>query len=207
MTLKEIKQELKTIEKELAQIVGDYKIDTPKDLRHFLFEVLNLPTDGLLSTKSGVSVSIKELKKIEHSHPFVPLLIRYQELSKEYDKQQKLKEEKVLLKKKREDESRVLEEIELLEETPSVTIEQVVKKDEQVLQKIEEQIETLEELEHSVLTDGRLHLIIRGEYKRMAFLIGLIALVGGFFFYAQHNYQANFIDSVANVSDAVQPQE
>jgi glycerate-2-kinase len=207
MNVKEIKKELKTIEKELAVIVGKNKIDTPKDLRHFIFEVLNLPTDGLLSTKSGVSVSIKELKKIEKSHPFVPLLIRYQELSKEYDKLLRLKEEQDLLKKKREEQSEVLEEIEILEETPTVTVEQVVKKDQEVLEKIEKQIESLEELEHSVLTDSKLHIIIRGEYQRMAFMIGLIALVGGFFFYAQHNYQANFIDSVANVSDAIESAE
>ena len=203
MSLKEIKKQLKTIESELAKIVGNNRIDTPKNLRHFLFEVLSLPREDLASTKSGISVSIKELKKIEHTHPFVPLLIQYQELSKEHDKLQKQKEDQDTLKKKREEESHVLQEIEILESTPSVTVDQVIKKDEQILEKIEEQIDTLEKLEHSVLTDERLHFVIKGEYRRMAVLIGLIALVGGFFFYAQHNYQANFIDSVANVSDAV----
>ncbi len=133
----------------------------------------------------------------------MPLLIQYQELSKEYDKLQKQKEDQVMLKKKREEEAVVLDEIEILKSTPSVTIDQIIHKDEKVLEKIEAQIENLEELEHSVLTDSKLHIVIRGEYQRMAYLVGLIILVGGFFFYAQHNYQANFIDSVANVSDAV----
>ncbi len=58
MNFKETKKELKNIESKLAEIVGEHRIDTPKNLRHFLFDVLNLPYDGLLSTKSGVSVSI-----------------------------------------------------------------------------------------------------------------------------------------------------
>lgn len=203
MNLKEVKKELKNTEEQLAVIVGEHRIDTPKNLRYFLFDVLKLPYDGLLSTKSGISVSIKELKKIENSHPFVPLLIKYQELSKELDKLTKLKQEQDALKKKREEESVVMEEIEVLKETPTVTVEQIIKKDSEILETIENQIESLEKLEETVLTDSKLHIIIKGEYQRMAVLIGLIVLVGGFFFYAQYNYQANFIDSVANVSDAV----
>lgn len=205
MNSKEIKKQLKKLEEELALIVGEHRIDTPKNLRHFLFEVLQLPYDGLLSTKSGISVSIKELKKIEHAHPFVPLLIQYQELSKEYEKIQKNKNEQAELKKAREQESQLVEEIEILESTPSVTVDQVIAKDNEVLEKIEEKIETLENLEHLMLTDSKLNLVIKGEYQRMAFLIGLILLVGGFFFYAEYNYNANFVDSVANVNEAIQP--
>lgn len=206
MNSKELKKQLKQIESELAKIVGDHRIDTPKNLRHFLFDVLKLSSDGLLSTKSGVSVSIKELKKIETQHPFVPLLIRYQELSKEYEKIQRIKKEHSELNDAREKESLLVEEIEILEETPSVTVDQVIKKDQEVLEKIEEKIETLEELEHEMLTDNKLHLIIRGEYQRMAFLVGLIVLVAGFFFYAQYNYSTHFENSVANVSEAVDAQ-
>ncbi len=207
MNTKEIKKQLKILENELAHIVGEHRIDTPKNLRHFLFDVLKLPYDGLLSTKSGVSVSIKELKKIESSHPFVPLLIQYQELSKEYEKSQKVKAEQNELKKAKEQESHVLEEVEVLESVPSVTVDQLIKKDKEVLDVIEEKIETLEKLENSVLTDSKLHIIIKGEYQRMAFLIGLIVLVTGFFFYARYNYSANFVNSVANVSESVQRQE
>ncbi len=207
MNTRELKKQLSQIETQLAEIVGDHKIDTPKRLRSFLFEVLQLPSEGLLSTKGGVSVSIKELKKIENTHPFVPLLIKYQELSKEYEKLQKIKSERAELGKAKEKESEVREEIEVLEEVPSVTILEVIKKDEEVLDEIADKIESLEELQHEVLTDSKLHIIIKGEYQRMAFLIGLIVLVGGFFFYAQYNYSTHFVNSVANVSTSVEERQ
>ena len=140
MNTRELKKQLSQIETQLAEIVGDHKIDTPKRLRSFLFEVLQLPSEGLLSTKGGVSVSIKELKKIENTYPFVPLLIKYQELSKEYEKLQKIKSERAELGKAKEKESEVREEIEVLEEVPSVTILEVIKKDEEVLDEIADKI-------------------------------------------------------------------
>ena len=54
MNTRELKKQLSQIETQLAEIVGDHKIDTPKRLRSFLFEVLQLPSEGLLSTKGGV---------------------------------------------------------------------------------------------------------------------------------------------------------
>lgn len=203
--MREIKKRLKELEKAIAPYVGIHRIDSPKDLQKFIFETLAISTEGVQKTKNGFSVSLKELKKIKDRHEFIPLLVEYQELSSDLVKlSQKKTEEKEIAHEvfdipisKEEETSlpEIIEEVHISEEIPAL-VETV-----SVGAHIPAS-EPAKELEKKITLE-ELHLVIEGEYKRMAFLLTLVALVVGFFWYAQYNYSANFVDSMAAVGNTV----
>ena len=62
--------------------IGKFNIGSPKQLNTVLFEVLELPTDGLKKTKLGFSTDATTLDALRDQHPIVNMIVEYRELSK-----------------------------------------------------------------------------------------------------------------------------
>ncbi len=62
--------------------IGKFNIGSPKQLNNVLFEVLELPTDGLKKTKLGYSTDATTLDALRDSHPIINKIVEYRELSK-----------------------------------------------------------------------------------------------------------------------------
>ncbi len=62
--------------------IGKFNIGSPKQLNTVLFEVLELPTDGLKKTKLGFSTDATTLDALRDQHPIVDMIVNYRELSK-----------------------------------------------------------------------------------------------------------------------------
>lgn len=74
---------LRAIEVKIHEKAGhDFNIGSPVQMADLLFKELKLPSEGLKRTKSGVSTAAQELKKIESSHPIIPLILEQRELAK-----------------------------------------------------------------------------------------------------------------------------
>ena len=61
---------------------GKFNIGSPKQLNEVLFEVLDLPTEGLKRTKLGYSTDSTTLDTLKDEHPIVGMITEYRELSK-----------------------------------------------------------------------------------------------------------------------------
>ncbi|MCY3780547.1 MAG: DNA polymerase I [Chloroflexi bacterium] len=61
---------------------GKFNIGSPKQLNTVLFEVLELPTDGLKKTKLGYSTDATTLDALKDAHPIISLIVEYRELTK-----------------------------------------------------------------------------------------------------------------------------
>ncbi len=62
--------------------IGKFNIGSPKQLNNVLFEVLELPTDGLKKTKLGYSTDATTLDALRDKHPIINMIVEYRELSK-----------------------------------------------------------------------------------------------------------------------------
>ena len=78
------------IDEEIAQLTemitahagSAFNINSTQQLAHVLFEVLQVPTDGIKKNKTGYSTASDELAKIRDAHPIVEAVERYRELFK-----------------------------------------------------------------------------------------------------------------------------
>ncbi|MBI5134804.1 DNA polymerase I [Candidatus Uhrbacteria bacterium] len=74
---------IKTLETEITNFAGEpFNINSTQQLRHILFERLQLPTKGISKTKTGLSTAAEELEKLQDAHPIIPKLGEYRELTK-----------------------------------------------------------------------------------------------------------------------------
>lgn len=82
---KEIEQEITKIENKIYKRVGgEFNLNSPSQLSEILFEKLELPKKDLKKNRktNAISTAASELRKIENSHPIIPLILRYREISK-----------------------------------------------------------------------------------------------------------------------------
>ncbi|OGY30925.1 MAG: DNA polymerase I [Candidatus Andersenbacteria bacterium RIFCSPHIGHO2_02_FULL_45_11] len=78
-----IEQRIFEIEQQIYSAAGEtFNINSPKQLRVILFERLLLPTVGIKKTQTGYSTAADELEKLQGTHPIIPLMSEYRELSK-----------------------------------------------------------------------------------------------------------------------------
>ena len=81
--LKEYQAQVNKLEQEVYQLCGtDFNINSPAQLAHVLFEVLQLPTKGIKKTARGYSTGAKELEKLKDFHPVIGKLMEYREAAK-----------------------------------------------------------------------------------------------------------------------------
>ncbi len=79
-----ITKELVILEKEIIDLAGEeFNVNSPKQLSHILFDVLNLSTKTLKKRKDGLySTDIDTLSKLEDVHPIVKKMLDYREREK-----------------------------------------------------------------------------------------------------------------------------
>ena len=59
-----------------------FNINSPLQLKEILFEKLKIDTKGIGKTKTGLSTAAAELEKMVNTHPIIPLIMEYRELTK-----------------------------------------------------------------------------------------------------------------------------
>jgi DNA polymerase I len=76
--------ELNKIEKKIYELAGvEFNVSSPKQLGEVLFDKLQLTAKGLKKTEGGArSTRESELEKLRDTHPIVPLIFEYRELTK-----------------------------------------------------------------------------------------------------------------------------
>lgn len=80
---KSLKQTLAGVEKKIYKHAGsEFNIGSPIQLKKVLFDNLEISTQGLSRTKTGVSTAAGELEKLEKVHPIIPLIMEWREISK-----------------------------------------------------------------------------------------------------------------------------
>lgn len=80
---KKLATDLKKIEADIYEMAGEkFNVASPKQLKVILFEKLDIPTDGLKKTKTGISTAASELEKMRGLHPIIDLISDFRELSK-----------------------------------------------------------------------------------------------------------------------------
>ncbi len=62
--------------------IGKFNISSPKQLNTVLFEVLQLPVDGLKKTKLGYSTDATTLDALRSEHPIISKIVEFRELTK-----------------------------------------------------------------------------------------------------------------------------
>lgn len=62
--------------------MGEFNINSPKQLNEVLFEKLGLPVEGLNKTTHGYSTNAVTLEILRKEHPIIEMIIEYRELSK-----------------------------------------------------------------------------------------------------------------------------
>lgn len=78
----DLASELKSIEKQIYDLAGrEFNINSPKQLSEVLFTDLEIPTDGIKKTKTGISTASNELEKLRE-YPIVLLVEEERELFK-----------------------------------------------------------------------------------------------------------------------------
>jgi DNA polymerase-1 len=76
-------KKIRELEEEIWTLAGrSFNIKSTQQLKEMLFEKLEISTQGIGRTKTGLSTSADELEKIKDSHPIVPLVQEYRELTK-----------------------------------------------------------------------------------------------------------------------------
>lgn len=71
------------LEKKIYKLAGiEFNIASPKQLKEILFDRLNINTDGLAKTKTGISTAAAELEKMRGLHPIIDLISDYREVAK-----------------------------------------------------------------------------------------------------------------------------
>ncbi len=80
---KQLAKQLQELENEIYELSGHkFNINSPKQLKEILFDKLNIPSDGLRHTKTGISTAAAELEKMRGLHPVIDKLSTYRELAK-----------------------------------------------------------------------------------------------------------------------------
>lgn len=78
-----VNQELNQLEEKIYSLAGaKFNIASPLQLKEILFEKLDISTDGLGKTKTGISTAASELEKLKGQHKIIDHLIKYRELAK-----------------------------------------------------------------------------------------------------------------------------
>lgn len=78
-----ITNELEKIDTKIYKLAGEeFNINSPAQLKKILFEKLEIPTDGLKKTKTGISTAAGELDKMRDLHPIIDLVSQHRELAK-----------------------------------------------------------------------------------------------------------------------------
>ncbi len=76
-------RDIKNLAKRIYKLTGcEFNIASPKQLKEVLFVKLDIPTDGLKKTKTGISTAASELEKMRGLHPVIDLISEYRELTK-----------------------------------------------------------------------------------------------------------------------------
>ena len=74
---------IKKLEQQIHKLAGqEFNIASPLQLKDILFNKLGIAIKGLKKTKTGISTAASELDKLQSSHPIIPLLSEYRELTK-----------------------------------------------------------------------------------------------------------------------------
>lgn len=77
----ELDERVRTIEKDIEEMAGEpVNPNSPKQLGHILFEVLELPV--VKKTKTGYSTSAEVLEQLRDAHPIVERVLDYRQLAK-----------------------------------------------------------------------------------------------------------------------------
>jgi len=80
---KSLGSKIKALEEKIYTVSGKtFNIASPIQLKEILFDVLNISTDGLHKTKTGISSAAAELEKLKDKHPVISLIMEYRELAK-----------------------------------------------------------------------------------------------------------------------------
>ena len=80
---KKIAEKLKQLEKKIYKQAGiKFNINSTQQLRGVLYEKLDIPTDNISKTKTGLSTAAEELAKLKNLHPIIFLIQEYRELTK-----------------------------------------------------------------------------------------------------------------------------
>ncbi len=80
---KDFAKDLKKLTAKIYKLAGkEFNISSPQQLKDILFDDLNISSQGIKKTKTGLSTAASELEKMKGSHPIIPLVIEYRELSK-----------------------------------------------------------------------------------------------------------------------------
>lgn len=77
----ELRKELEELEREAERMAGKaFNLNSPQQLAHILFEVLQLPP--IKRTKTGYATDVSVLTALRDKHPLVETVLRHRELSK-----------------------------------------------------------------------------------------------------------------------------
>jgi len=80
---KQTGKQLAVLEKKIyKQATTTFNINSPKQLKEILFGRLNISSEGISKTKTGISTAAAELEKMKDKHPIIPLITEYRELAK-----------------------------------------------------------------------------------------------------------------------------
>lgn len=80
---KDFAKEIKKVSNKIYKLAGtEFNVSSPKQLKEILFENLEISTQGIKKTKTGLSTAASELEKLKKAHPIIPLIIDYRELTK-----------------------------------------------------------------------------------------------------------------------------
>lgn len=80
---KHVDEEIKKVSDKIYKMAGmEFNISSPLQLREVLFEKLDIPTQGVKKSKTGLSTSAEELEKLTGQHPIIPEISIYRELAK-----------------------------------------------------------------------------------------------------------------------------
>lgn len=80
---KKFSRKIKSLEEKIYKIAGiEFNIASPLQLKEILFDKLEISTDKLKKTKTGISTAAQELKKMRDRHPIINLISEFREYSK-----------------------------------------------------------------------------------------------------------------------------
>lgn len=76
-------KEIKKLEEMIYFVAGkEFNVASPSQLSKILFEELEIPSDKIKKTKTGLSTAASELEKLKDEHEIIPYISQFRELSK-----------------------------------------------------------------------------------------------------------------------------
>jgi DNA polymerase I-like protein with 3'-5' exonuclease and polymerase domains/5'-3' exonuclease len=79
----EFAADLETMKKQLFEWAGEeFNPDSPSQVGHILYEVLNIPTNGIRKGKTGYTTDASTLQDLAEEYPIAKLLLQYREAGK-----------------------------------------------------------------------------------------------------------------------------